>query len=259
MKAANRIHDYLRILRAGEDTEAVNYRRGALAQDLEKVLDALSESRSAEKQWRQAHAAEARLHTDNLRTYAQALNLPATATAQDILVGIRRERTVDASGSEEQDAVLVLQTALNQSRSIDQRITISRAQAWQLLRRSTRKLEHPSQGVQKISDARSYQSARYSQQHDQQPGHKRQLLAAALALTSGVSAIYPFGEDSWEGIRRNGGRTAQLAHAGACIAALIDAHPRAERVDATDGDAPDYRERRARDIAAYPGEAGDLL
>lgn len=105
-------------------------------------------------------------------------------------------------------------------------------------------------GVQAIAEARAYQLSRYPREHDKQEGHGRQLLAAAIALTSGVSALYPFGEDSWEKIRHYGplrnGRRNQYAHAGACIAALIDLLPAEQSAT-------------QKDHAAYPGEAGDLF
>lgn len=80
-------------------------------------------------------------------------------------------------------------------------------------------------GVWKISEARAYQIAHH---HKDTPGSEsnlQELTAAALALLLDNAAAYPFGFSSFKGIKRYGGRTAQLAHAGACIAALIDLQP----------------------------------
>lgn len=169
--------------------------------------------------------------------------------------------TVDASGSISPDVVAVLQAALNQSRSIDNRIVLNRQQAWQLLRRAKTAPAAPapaSPGVQAISEARAYQMRVHPSiqtNTSAREERRRELLAAAVALLHNHEALYPFGTQSFRATIRRGGVREQYAHAGACIAALIDLLPPAPQAQP----GTDYRERRARDHAAYPGEAGDLF
>jgi hypothetical protein len=108
-----------------------------------------------------------------------------------------------------------------------------------------------SPGVQEISTAREYQMTHHPETATgltERRERREKLQSAALALLTGGYNLYPFGTSSWNGIHRNGGRRAQLAHAGACIAALLDLMPSGvaplDTEGAVYGDGPELPEYR---------------